>query len=76
MAIEGQQFSIAPNSALFERLIGSASGSPGLFPRWRVYTPFGENHFEQTSPTSSAIIDRFVDRKARAAVLLKTRQLS
>ena len=40
-----------------------------------VHALLGENYF-QKSPALGAIIDRFVNRKARAALPLETRQLS
>lgn len=76
MSIEWQQFPISPNSALFERFVGHAPGSPGLLQQVRIHARFGKHHFEQTSATSRAIVERLINREARAAVLLKTRQLS
>jgi hypothetical protein len=47
-----------------------------MFQRGRIRALLGEDNFEQTGSTRGAIVNRLVDRKTRAAVLLETRQLS
>ena len=75
MAVERQQFAVAPHAALFEQIVGCAPRAPDLLPQLRFHALFGENHFEQ-APTIGTIVDGFINRKARAAMLLETRQLS
>jgi len=47
-----------------------------LLQRGRIRALFGEDYFEQSGSASGAILDRLVDRKALAAMLLETCQLS
>ena len=76
MAVERQKFAVPPNTALIEHVIRHAAFAPGPLPRRRIHASFIENYFEQACAANRTIVDRLVNRKARAAVLLKTRQLS
>ena len=74
VSIEGQQLTIAPDSALVELGIGSAALAPDLFERIWFGRGFDEASFQESAAVR-AIVNRVGDGKARATFLLEARQL-
>ena len=72
MAIERQQFSIAPDAALVESVVRGPAFAPSPFPGIRIDRGFSEADFEQATAFRT-IVDRVRDRKSRAAILLEAR---
>ena len=49
VAVERQQFPVAPHATLFEQIVRCASRAPDLFPHRCIHGLLGENYFEQAS---------------------------
>src|ERR1019366_1341841 len=73
-SVEGQQFAIAPDSALIQQPIRSAAFTPELSERLLVNPRFDETHFQQPSAVR-AIVDRLSEGKCGVALLLEAGQL-
>src|SRR5579864_5025428 len=74
IAIEGQQFTVAPHAALIDDFVRSAALPPGLLPLLGSHPAVAENHLEQ-STTLPAVVDWFINSEVRPATSLEAGQL-
>ena len=76
MAVEREQFAITPDAALIQQRRWKCAAHARSFSTSSAsMRSSGEDDFKQAR-RNRAIVDGFVNRKARAALLLETRQLS